>query len=60
VPLATVLLADDARIPSQETVRDGRIALAASDSRVLVAWLTATDLGPDDPIGGYALFACSP
>jgi hypothetical protein len=58
--LDTVLLSGDARIPSQANVRDGRIAVAASDSRVLVAWLTATSLGPDDPVGGYALFACSP
>ncbi|HEY8088020.1 MAG TPA: hypothetical protein VIF09_09245, partial [Polyangiaceae bacterium] len=58
--LDTVLLSADARIPSQANVRDGRIAVAASDSRVLVAWLTATSLGPDDPVGGYALFACSP
>ncbi|MGH7295014.1 MAG: hypothetical protein ACRELB_08775, partial [Polyangiaceae bacterium] len=57
---ATVLLSDDPRIPSQQNARDGRIAVAASDSRVLVAWLTATSLGPDDPVGGYALFACSP
>jgi hypothetical protein len=58
--LSTVQLSTDARIPSQQNVRDGRIALAASDSRVLVAWITATSLGPDDPVGGYALFACSP
>lgn len=59
-PLTSVLFSDDPRIPSQENVRDGRIAVAASDSRVIVAWLTAAQLGPDDPVGGYALFACSP
>ncbi|MGD0528412.1 MAG: hypothetical protein ABSE49_24970 [Polyangiaceae bacterium] len=58
--LDSVLLSSDPRIPAQDTVRDGRIAIAASDSRVLVAWITATDLGPDDPVGGYALYACAP
>ncbi len=58
--LRSVLLSGDARIPAQDTVRDGRLAIAASDSRVLVAWITATALGPDDPVGGYALYACAP
>jgi hypothetical protein len=58
--LTSVLLSGDPRIPAQDTVRDGRVAIAASDSRVLVAWLTATSLGPDDPVGGYALYACAP
>jgi hypothetical protein len=58
--LDSVLLSGDARIPAQDTVRDGRVAIAASDSRVLVAWLTAISLGPDDPVGGYALYACAP
>jgi hypothetical protein len=55
-----VLLSDDPRIPSQATVRDGRVAIAANDSRVLVVWTTAATLGPSDPLGAYALFACSP
>lgn len=58
--LTSVLLSSDARIPAQDSVRDGRLAIAASDSRVLVAWMTATSLGPDDPVGGYALYACAP
>ncbi len=58
--LDSVLLSNDPRIPAQDTVRDGRVAIAASDSRVLVAWITAIDLGPDDPVGGYALYACAP
>jgi hypothetical protein len=41
-------------------VRDGRVAVAMSDTQLLVVWLTATDLGPDDPVGGYALYACAP
>jgi hypothetical protein len=59
-PLRSVLLSDDARVPSQANVRDGRLAVALSDTRMLVAWITATDLGPDDPLGGYALYACAP
>jgi hypothetical protein len=59
-PLRSVLFSNDARIPSQLGVRDGRLAIAASDSRVLVVWMTATSLGPDDPVGGYAVYACSP
>ncbi|HEY8039566.1 MAG TPA: hypothetical protein VIF15_07220 [Polyangiaceae bacterium] len=59
-PLRSVLLSGDARVPSQATVRDGRVAIAASDSRVLVAWLTAKTIGPNDPLGGYALYACAP
>jgi hypothetical protein len=58
--LRSVLLSDDGRIPAQTNVRDGRLALAMSDTQLLVAWLTATDLGPDDPVGGYALYACEP
>jgi hypothetical protein len=58
--LRGILLSSDARIPSQDNVRDGRLAIAASDSRVLVAWMTATTLGPNDPVGGYALYACAP
>jgi hypothetical protein len=58
--LRNVLLSDDPRIPSQATVRDGRVAVAANDSRVLVVWTTAATLGPSDPLGAYALYACSP
>jgi uncharacterized protein YaiE (UPF0345 family) len=58
--LTSVLLSADARVPAQDSVRDGRLAITASDSRVLVTWITATDLGPDDPVGGYALYACAP
>lgn len=41
-----------------QPVRDGRIAIAASPSRVAVAWTTAKTLTRNDPTGGYALFAC--
>jgi hypothetical protein len=36
------------------------VAIAASDTRALVVWTTATTLGPNDPLGGYALYACAP
>jgi hypothetical protein len=58
--LTSVLLSADARVPAQENVRDGRVAIAASDSRVLVTWITAANLGPNDPTGGYAVYACAP
>lgn len=41
-----------------QPVRDGRIAIAASSSRVAVAWTTAKTLTANDPTGGYAVFAC--
>jgi hypothetical protein len=55
-----VSLAKDSRIPSLLGVRDGRIAIAATDSRVAVAWTTATKLERNDAAGGYAVFACTP
>jgi len=58
--LRTVLLSGDARYPATTTVRDGRVAVAAAGSRVLVTWITALNLAPNDPLGGYALFACAP
>jgi hypothetical protein len=59
-PLRTLLLSDDPRVPPQKTVQDGRVVVAASDSRVAVAWITAATLGSSDAVGGYALYACSP
>jgi hypothetical protein len=53
-------LGDDARIPSSTRVRDGLVALAIRDGRVLVAWLTARELEQNDPTGGFAMFACRP
>ena len=58
--LRAVQLSGDSRIPSQTTVRDGRIAIAASPTQILVTWITATTLGMNDRLGGYALYACSP
>jgi hypothetical protein len=52
-------LPDDPRVPSMKTIRDGRVAVAASDTRVVVAWTTAKSLTENDPTGGYAVFACT-
>jgi hypothetical protein len=45
---------------SVSTVRDGRVAVAATTSRVAVAWTTAKVLTNNDASGGYAVFACTP
>ena len=57
--LREVPLGGDARIPSTSSVRDGRIAVLATDTRVIVAWTTQESLGPDDATGGFAVFACT-
>jgi hypothetical protein len=41
-------------------VRDGRLAIAASDTRVAVVWTTGKTLTQNDAVGGYAVFACTP
>jgi hypothetical protein len=58
-PWRRVLLTGDARIPEQTKVRDGLVTVAASDSRVLVAWITGSHLETTDVVGGYALYACA-
>ncbi len=55
-----ILLGSDPRIPSLLLVRDGRVAVAASDTRVAVTWITGRSLTPNDAVGGYAVFACRP
>ena len=57
--LRTVAFGNDSRVPSLSDVRDGRIAVLATDSRVVVAWTTQEVLGPNDAAGGYAVFACT-
>jgi hypothetical protein len=59
-PLREVLFAKEPRIPAVSTVRDGRVAVAATASRVAVAWTTAKVLTNNDNTGGYAVFACTP
>jgi hypothetical protein len=53
-----IVLGQNPRIPALSSVRDGRLAVAASDTRVAVAWVTGRELAPDDAVGGYAIFAC--
>ena len=47
------------RIPLGD-VRDGLVSVAASDTRVAVAWGTGKNIGINDSVGGYAVFACTP
>ena len=58
--LRHVSFANETRIPSVGNVRDGRVAIAATDRRVAVVWTTATTLQQNDTTGGYAVFACTP
>ena len=57
--LRSIYLPDDARVPAMTNVRDGRVAIAANDTRVAVVWTTAKSLGSQDTTGGYAVYACS-
>ncbi len=57
--LREVPLSGDPRIPTTEDVRDGRVAVLATDTRVIVAWTTQEALGSDDATGGFAVFACT-
>jgi hypothetical protein len=54
------LFKKETRIPSVTTVRDGRVAVAATTSRVAVVWTSAKVLTNNDATGGYAVFACTP
>jgi hypothetical protein len=57
--LREIYLPDNRRMPSMTSVRDGRIAVAASDTRVAVVWTTGKSLTQNDTTGGYAIFACT-
>ena len=59
VLLREIPLGADARIPSTGNLRDGRVAVLATDTRVIVAWTTEESLQPDDATGGFAVFACT-
>jgi hypothetical protein len=58
-PLRDVLFSELSRISAIKTVSSGRVAIAATDKRVAVAWTTAKVLQKNDGSGGYAVFACS-
>lgn len=51
---------DSSRLGTVAQVRDGRVAIAASPTRVAVVWTTASILAEGEPSGGYAVFACGP
>jgi hypothetical protein len=59
VPIRSISFAKETRIPAINLVRDGRVSLAVTDTRVAVVWTTAKTLGANDPAGGYAVFACT-
>ncbi|AKV00835.1 hypothetical protein AKJ09_07498 [Labilithrix luteola] len=59
-PLHSLVFAKEPRIAALNIIRDGRVAVAATESRVAVAWTTASVLKNDDTTGGYAVFACTP
>ena len=55
--LREVVLPDDLRIP--QAYVDGSVSVAASKTRVAVAWSNRRSLLPyGEPVGGYAVFAC--
>ncbi len=58
--LREVHLPSDPRIPTfVGKFRDGGVAIAATDTRVIVAWTTGKTLEKNDVLGGYAVFACT-
>jgi hypothetical protein len=57
--LRNVSFGRETRISAISTVGDGRVAVAATPTRVAVVWTTQKELDPDDPAGGYAVFACT-
>lgn len=58
-PLHSVSFAHEARISGVNTVQDGRVAVAANESRVAVVWTTNKVLQRNDTTGWYAVFACT-
>lgn len=58
-PLRNVSFRREPRISNVDTVRDGRVSIAATETRVAVAWTTAKVLNNNDHTGGYAIFACT-
>jgi hypothetical protein len=59
VYLEEVPFGSQSRIPIGN-LRDGLVSVAATDTRVAVVWGTAKNLGNNDAVGGYAVFACTP
>jgi hypothetical protein len=60
VPFQTLFLPSIPRVPPADGLRDGLVAVAASETRVAVAWTTGQQLTRNEPMGGYAIFVCGP
>ncbi len=58
--LRQVDLDKDPRVGTFTDLADGRIAIAASSTRIAIVWTTQKTLLERDPVGGYAIYACSP
>jgi hypothetical protein len=58
-PLRNILFSREPRIPSVANVRDGRVAVAATETRIAVVWTNTRVLAPNDNTGSYAIFACT-
>lgn len=54
----TFAFKNEPRIHVPKGLRDGKVAIVASDDRVAVAWVTGNTISYDEPIGGYAVFRC--
>jgi hypothetical protein len=49
----------DPRVGTFTDLADGHVAIAASSTRIAVVWTTQKTLLERDPVGGYAIYACS-
>ncbi len=58
--LRQIDLDKDPRVGIFTDLADGRVAIAASSTRVAVVWTTQKTLLERDPVGGYAVYACAP
>jgi hypothetical protein len=58
--LRQIDLDKDPRVGTFTDLADGRVAIAASGTRVAIVWTTQKTLLERDPVGGYAVYACAP
>lgn len=59
-PLRRLALSSEPRTSFVSAIRDGKVAVTATDTRVAVTWTTTANLSDNDGPGGYAVFACTP
>jgi hypothetical protein len=57
--LRQIDLDKDPRVGTFTDLADGHVAIAATSSRIAIAWTTQKTLLERDPVGGYAVYACS-